>query len=404
MDRVTTHTMGIHREKVRRVKGSSRLFQHILLEEEVHEKSRIKVEKKREHMQSFVDRFGAKASKAAQAQARVKMLAREPVLEKLNHISNLSFSFQEAPFPGRKMLEAAHVHFSYSQQNLIDDFSLEIEKGERVAIIGKNGRGKSTLLRLLGSDLPPQQGTVVYSDNTRVGYFGQTHVDRLEPQHTIEEEIASANRALNFTEIKGVAGAMMFSGSLSEKKVSVLSGGEKSRVLLGKIVATPCNLLLLDEPTHHLDIESIEALVDALEDFGGSLVIVTHSELILRRLNLNKIILCEEAKQTLFLGNYDEFLEKLGWAEEKKNSPSKKNPSDRSYQKNTSLKPLEKKIQECEKKISLVEEEQKKNLVSLEKGDSSRELLEALTLQKNQLEQLETELLVLYEEKMNYKG
>lgn len=398
MDRVTTHTMGIHREKVRKVKGSSLdFFQQILLEEEVHEKSRIKVEKKRDHMQSFVERFGAKASKAAQAQARVKMLAREPVLEKLNNISNLSFSFQEAPFPGRKMLESMHLHFSYSEDALIDDFSLEVEKGERVAIIGKNGRGKSTLLRLLGGDLTPQKGSVTYSDNTRLGYFGQTHVDRLDPRHTIEEEIASASRTLNFTEIKGIAGVMMFSGPLSEKKISVLSGGEKSRVLLGKIVAKPCNLLLLDEPTHHLDIESIEALVDALEDFSGSIVIVTHSELILRRLELNKIILCEEGKQTLFLGNYDEFLDKLGWAEEKKNAPIKKNQSDRGNQKNASLKPLEKKIQECEEKIVLIEEEQKKNLVSLEKGETSRELLEALTLQKNQLEQLENELLSLYE-------
>ena len=117
---------------------------------------------------------------------------------------------------------------------------------------------------------------------------------------------------------------MMFSGMLSEKKISVLSGGEKSRTLLGKIIAHPCNLLLLDEPTHHLDIESIEALIDALEDFSGAMIIVTHSELILRRLALNKVILCREAEQTLFLGNYDEFLEQIGWDEEKQSRPAKK--------------------------------------------------------------------------------
>ena len=295
MDKVTTHTMGIHREKLRKVKGSSLdFFTQIILEEEIHEKTRIKSDKKRSHLQSYIERFGAKASKASQAQSKKKMMEREPVLEKLNQLSHLSFTFQEAPFPGKKMLAADHLQFSYSEVPLIQEVSLAIEKGERVALIGKNGRGKSTLLRLIGGDLAPKKGSVETSDNTRIGYFGQTHVDRLNPKHTIEEEISLANPSLNFTEIKAIARVMMFSGSLSAKKISILSGGEKSRVLLGKIVAKPCNLLLLDEPTHHLDIETIEALIDAIEDFSGAVVVVTHSELILRRLNLDKIILWRE--------------------------------------------------------------------------------------------------------------
>ncbi len=408
MDKVTTHTMGLHREKVRKVKGSSLdFFQQILLEEEVHEKTRLKTDKKRAHMQSFVDRFGAKANKAAQAQSRVKMMAREPVLEKLNQLSELSFSFNEAPFPGKKMLDAKHLRFSYTDEQLIDDFSLEMEKGERIAIIGKNGRGKSTLLRLLGRDLVPNDGSVEFSENTQIGYFGQTHVDRLNSLHSIEQEISLANPLLSFTEVKGISGLMMFSGALSEKKISVLSGGEKSRVLLGKIVAKPCNLLLLDEPTHHLDIESIEALIDALEDFSGSIVMVTHSELILRRLNLNKIILCEEGKQTLFLGNYDEFLEKIGWEEEKKNAPAKKSAPTQTHSRKEKadfiakraavLKPIEKQIQECEQKISELEEEQKKDQSLLEKGGTSVELLKALGARQKQIEQLEEQLYSLYE-------
>ncbi len=355
LDQVSTHTMGIHREKIKKIKGSTLdYFQLVLQDEELHEKSRIKSEKKRAHLQSFVDRFGAKASKAGQAQSKVKMLERVPVLDKLNQIAELSFTFQEASFPGRKMLEALHLQFSYSDAPLIEGVSLEIEKGERIAIIGKNGRGKSTLLRLLGGDLTPQKGAVEYSDNTRLGYFGQTHIDRLNTHHTIAEEIALANHNLNFTEVKGIAGAMMFSGDLSDKKISVLSGGEKSRVLLGKIVAKPCNLLLLDEPTHHLDIESIEALIEAMEDFSGSVIMVTHSELILRRLNLNKIIHCEEAKQTVFLGTYDEFLEKVGW-DEKKKPAAPKQPS------------LQQEIREVEKKLqSAVKKGDAKEIVALE--------------------------------------
>jgi ATP-binding cassette subfamily F protein 3 len=290
------------------------------------------------------------------------------------------------------MLEASHLQFSYTDEPLIDDVTLEIEKGERVAIIGKNGRGKSTLLRLLGGDLTPKKGAVEYSDNTRLGYFGQTHIDRLDTKHTITEEIALANHALNFTQVKGIAGAMMFSGALSDKKISVLSGGEKSRVLLGKIVAKPCNLLLLDEPTHHLDIESIEALIDALEDFSGSVVMVTHSELILRRLNLDKIILCEEARQTLFLGNYDDFLEKVGWGD-KASAPKKSAPEP----KKDSIKPVEKEIQACEKKIASMTEEQKKNEKLLESGDHSPDLLKTIDKRQKEIEELEGKLYELYE-------
>ena len=156
------------------------------------------------------------------------------------------------------MLEVTDLSFSYNSVTmhpLIEHLTLCIEKGERIAIIGKNGRGKSTILRLLAGELAPNKGESKRSDNLAIGYFGQTNIDRLHPKHSIEEEIASANSKLNLTQVKGICGLMMFSGDKSKKINSVLSGGEKSRVLLGKIVATPCNLLLLDEPTHHLDIE-----------------------------------------------------------------------------------------------------------------------------------------------------
>lgn len=401
MDKVTTHIMGIHRQKVKKIKGSTlNFFEAIYQEEELHEKNRLKADKKREHLQSFVDRFGAKASKATQAQSKQKMLDKVPVLEKLLDLSDLSFKFQEAPFPGKKMLEADHITFGYTDEPIIKDFSIEIEKQERIAIIGKNGKGKSTLLKLLGKQLLPNSGTVDVSDNLKIGYFGQTHVDRLQASHTIEEEIALANPSLNFTEIKAIAGNMMFSGDLSEKKISILSGGEKSRVLLGKIIASPCNLLLLDEPTHHLDIESIEALIDALEDFEGSLVIVTHSELILRRLKLDKIIICEEGKQTLFLGDYDTFLEKLGWQDEKKESKPKEQTSDQNFKspnKTAILRPIEKKIEILEKKLTALEQKQKDNTLLLEQGLSSPELLKNIAVCQKELDTLEAELYELYQ-------
>lgn len=209
------------------------------------------------------------------------------------------------------MLEVDKLHFSYTPPTpLIEGFTLSIEKGDRIAIIGKNGRGKSTLLKLLAGELQPALGTSKRSDNLAIAYFGQTNIDRLHPKHTINEEISSANPRLNLTQVKAICGLMMFSGDKSEKPNSVLSGGEKSRVLLGKIIATPCNLLLLDEPTHHLDLESIEALIDAIEDFEGAVIMVTHSELILKRMALHKVVVCEEGRQEMHLGTYEEYLEK----------------------------------------------------------------------------------------------
>lgn len=406
MDSVTTHTMGIHRTTFRKIKGSSiDFFSTILEEERVYERTRGKQEKRREHLESFVERFGAKASKAGQAGARKKLLEKDPVLEELQEQAQLGFSFNEASFPGKKMLEAKELFFSYTDTPLIDGFSLEIEKGDRIAIIGKNGRGKSTLLRLIASDLTPNSGVLEVSTNTRIGYFGQTHVDRLPTSHTIEEELSAANPSLDITEVKSIAGRMMFSNDLAKKPLSVLSGGEKSRVLLGKIIAKPCTLLLLDEPTHHLDIESIEALIDALENFSGSVVIVTHSELILRRLELNKIIVCEDAKQTLFLGNYDELLEKNGLHEEEKlSSPKKKETNSRHEralfvaQRAAILKPIEKMIQVCEKKIIALEELQKQDQSALENGSQSVELMKALGLRKKEIDLLEKELYALYDQ------
>lgn len=362
LDEVTTHMMGIHRRKLCKIRGkSSDLFELIAKEEERHEQVRQTQEKKRAHLQGYIDRFGASASKASQAQAKAKMIARIPVLEKLKNLANLDFHFKEVPFMGQKMLEASHLKFSYTPSKpLIEDFSLIVERGDRIAIIGKNGYGKSTLLKLLIQELKAQEGTIVPSQAMRIGYFGQTSIDRLNPKLRIEEEISSANPNLNLTQVRAICGLMMFSGDLAKKPVSILSGGEKSRVLLGKILAEPCNLLLLDEPTHHLDIESIEALIDAIEEFQGSVILVTHSEWMLRRIAFNKLVVCHQQKQDLFLGTYDEFLDQVGWLEEgqeekekKKEEKPKKSPPPVSSNKA--------KIKRCEEQIQVLEEKLEKN-------------------------------------------
>jgi len=362
MDSVTTHTMAVHRKKViKESGGTEKLFNRIALQEEVHARTVESVEKKREHMEAFVKRFGAKATKASQAQSRKKALENLPALERLAAMDNLQFHFYETPLPGKVVFEADKLCFSYSEDlPIIDAFSMLVTKGERIAVIGKNGRGKSTLLRLLVQELTPQQGTLKVSDNVKVGYFGQTNIDKLNSSLTVIEEISCANRELSDGDVRRIAAMMMFEGDRAKKKVSVLSGGEKSRVLLGKILATPCNLLLLDEPTNHLDMESIEALVNALKEFTGTIVMVTHDEAILRAL-ATKLIVCKQGRQQQFFGGYNDFLVSGGWDEESVSKPTKSLGNPRELrrklvaERNRAVAPLKKKMERIEKDIVTIE-------------------------------------------------
>ena len=155
-------------------------------------------------------------------------------------------------------------------------------------------------------------GEIIPHPSASIGHFGQTNIDRLEPQNQVLHEILRSNPSLSLQAAHSICGAMMFEGDMAKKKVSVLSGGERSRVLLGKIISHPTNLLLLDEPSHHLDVESIEILIEELNNYAGALVIVTHSELILKTLAKNLIIFHRDRAE-YFHGGYQDFLEKVGW-------------------------------------------------------------------------------------------
>jgi len=399
LDQVSNGTMGLHRNRLVKVNGSSiDFFARILQEEEVHERTRMNYEKKRAHAQSFIDRFGAKATKAAQAQSRQKMLKRIPVLEQLKTLYHLDFSFTQEPFYGKQLGEIKSISFSFGAEEMIRYLSFSIRKGQRIAIIGKNGYGKSTLLRLLARDLSPSQGEIRYSDRVRIGYFGQTNIARLSLHHTVEQEIWQADPQLSYGRVKALCGMMMFSGLRSEKLISVLSGGERSRVLLEKILATSCNLLLLDEPTHHLDVESVEALVDALETFEGAVCLVTHSEWILHRIPFDMLVVCHRDSQEIFLGTYNDFLQNDGWKEEE--SLSKSGKEKKANAKATSRKQskalvkeldlLEKKIVAQEEKLSQLQEE----IVQLVRGDSQalQKRLKAESFLRRELSNLYDEL------------
>ncbi len=318
MDDVVTHTMGIHRKALKKIKGDTvKYYEQIMRDEELYEKARESLDRKKKEMQSFIDRFKAKASKAAQAQSRVKALAKMGSMDKLGDIDNLGFKFRYIDCPAKTILEAKGLSFGYKDdETLFHGVSFSLSKDDRIGIIGKNGKGKSTLLNIVAGDLSAREGKVNFHPSTQMGHFGQTNIQRLSLDNTIIEELQSANGDLTIGQVRNIAGTMMFEGDLANKKIKVLSGGERARVLLGKILAHPANLLLLDEPTNHLDLESIESLTEEISNFPGAVLIVTHSEIMLRNI-CNKLIIFHAGNAEFFDGTYDEFLEKIGWEEEK---------------------------------------------------------------------------------------
>ncbi len=371
MDEVTTHTMGIWRQKIVKIKGDSgKYFEQILAEEEMYEKTRQNSEKKRKDLEEFVARFKAKASKATQAQSRMKLLEKMPELDALAMVSTLDFEFNYKECPGKTLMDIKDLSFGYSDTNLFQTVNLPILRGDKIAIIGKNGKGKSTLLNLLARELEPRTGEISSNVNLLIGHFGQTNINRLNMENTIEEEVGSVDATLGQQRVRSICGTMMFTGDLAKKKIKVLSGGERARVLIAKLLAKPCNLLLLDEPTNHLDQESVESLTLELQNYPGAVVIVTHSESMLREV-ATKLIVFHHGKVEYLSETYDDFLKKIGWEEEEeapqnrpKEKPSrqevKRLRSELIIERGRELGPLKKRMENLEKTIYSLEEEQQK--------------------------------------------
>ena len=394
MDSVTTHTMGVHRKGLRLVAGDSHKYYSTLeMEDETYEKTKANQDKKRKELEEFVARNKARASTAALAQSKQKELDKMDDMEDLHHDATLSFNFNYSDTPAKILLRAENLGFGYNpDEPLFQGVTFALEKGKRLAIIGKNGKGKSTLLNYIAGELPHQQGTLEFHPSTKFAHFGQTNIERLDVKATIIDEISSVSKDIGFAEVRSICGRMMFSGDLAEKKIEVLSGGERSRVMLGKIIGTPANLLFLDEPTNHLDMQSIDALADAIEAFEGSLIMVTHSEMLLRRL-ADALIIFHKGGAEYFDGTYDEFLEKIGWEEEEGSAPKKKKPKINhkerkklrkavTQERNEVRKPFTKEIKLCEEKLEVAEAKLAAKNEELEKASTSGDNAAMMELSK----------------------
>lgn len=317
MDSVCTHTLGIIRKNALIIKGGTRkFFDQISANAENHEKQKIAQDKKIKELEEFIAKNKARAATSTLAQSKVKILEKMERLEDINYEANLSFNFNYKETTAKFLLEVKDLSFGYTQDNILfKNITFALSKGETIGIIGKNGKGKSTLLNAIAGELEALSGSTTYHPSCNFGHFGQTNISHLNAKNTIMEEIYSVNHKLPESLIRSICGIMMFGGDNAKKKIALLSGGEKSRVMLAKIIAKDVNLLFLDEPTNHLDIDSIDSLTKAIKAFKGSCIIVTHSEQLLRAV-CDKLIVFTNEGAEYFNGDYDEFLTKVGWEEE----------------------------------------------------------------------------------------
>jgi ATP-binding cassette subfamily F protein 3 len=267
------------------------------------------------HLQKFVDRFGAKASMASRAKSKEKQIERLEAVavdEPQDDLKRIHFKFPKPPRSGLKVVELTKVQQAYGDKVVYRDLNFTAERGQRIVLVGPNGAGKSTLLKILADVVPIQGGTRELGSNVVPGYFAQNRLDNLHANATVFENVMELRTNENqLTEQQGraILGAFLFRKDDVHKKVSVLSGGEKSRLALARLLVKPPNLLLMDEPTTHLDIASIDALVGALQTFDGTFIFISHDVYFIRALAQN-VLHVHSGRLTPYAGNYDYYLEK----------------------------------------------------------------------------------------------
>jgi ATP-binding cassette subfamily F protein 3 len=277
-------------------------------------------------IQAFINRFRYQATKAAQVQSRIKMLDKIVRIDVPPERQRVRFTFPTCPKSGRTVLELDGVRKAYGDNVVLNDINAHIERGDRIALVAPNGAGKSTLMRILAGAEPPDQGERREGHQVVMQYFAQDEANRLDPTKTVYGTMEADSPVGMVPMIRNILGGFLFSGDDIHKPARVLSGGERTRLAVARMLLRPANTLLLDEPTNHLDLDSKDVLLEALEDFGGTLIFVSHDRYFVDRL-ANKIISVGNGAIELYPGTYEQFLWSREQRDQEADSPAANPPS-----------------------------------------------------------------------------
>ncbi|MES2769293.1 MAG: ABC-F family ATP-binding cassette domain-containing protein [Bdellovibrionota bacterium] len=406
--RTTDHILEVEAGEIVKYNGNIDDYfdQKELLRTQLEAKARSQADK-RKVVLDFVARFGASANKAKQAQSRLKSLDRMENIAIKDLPVGASIQIPEPPHVGKSIIKLEKASFGYSEKKVISDISLEIKRGDHVAVVGLNGAGKSTLLKGIVGTLKPLDGTRELGYEVKIGIFNQHVIEVLNPNHTVMESLEdAAHNDVKRQEVLNMAGSLLFSGDRIHKKVQMLSGGEKSRVALGRLLLEKVPCLLLDEPTNHLDFQTVEALTQALIKYTGTFVVVSHDRGFIKRVG-NKILEVSSGGVLLYPGTYDEYvwsLQKRLATEEDvvekvavKIVETKKTTDKRERDKK--LRTLSRKIEQCEETIAKLEKQNSEINEKIVAGDASRELGQEMANNFIKIQELESEWLNMEEEK-----
>jgi len=286
-------------------------YDHFLVEREARHalvEARARNQAKRvAEIERFIERFRYQATKARQVQSRIKMLEKVERIEVDAAARGIHFKFPQPPRTGRVVARLDDLHKAYGDTVVYRGVDFAVERGERVALVGVNGAGKSTLLKILAGALPFEQGTRVLGAHVEVHYYAQHQLDALDPNRTVFEELIVADPDSTTGRLRNILGSFLFSGDAVDKRISVLSGGEKARVALAKMLVRPAALLCMDEPTNHLDLASKEVLEEALSTFTGTIVFISHDRYFINRI-ATQVVEVDSGVLTTYLGSYDDYL------------------------------------------------------------------------------------------------
>lgn len=316
LNQLTTHIIELRQSRLLRYRGN---YDSYLEQRAAGEEQLLAAYKNQQReiarLQEFADRFRAKNTKAAQAQSKLKQIERmEKIEAPAAEEATIDFRFPQPERSGQRVIMLENVHFAYGRRVVYDSLTFQAERGQRLVLVGPNGAGKSTMLKLLAGVLEPQAGERRLGHQVRSGYYSQYRVEMLHPEYTVLEEAYDTPKGLTETFVRTVLGSFLFRGDDVFKKVGVLSGGEKSRLALVKLLLDPPNLLLMDEPTTHLDMSGVEALVYALQQFEGTLVFISHDVYFIRAL-ANEVLHVQDGVLTRYAGDYQYYLDKTAEAQ-----------------------------------------------------------------------------------------